>query len=118
MRDDDGSSGPAPPIRSLRARTARLVLTNKGHDVDDFLLASETVIGRGVTNDIVLPDRSIATRHARIINDGTDYTLESLGNAVTTLNALPMPAGHAQPLKDGDRIGLGDLLLRFESGQP
>ena len=117
-RDEDGSSGPAPPIRSLRNRTARLVLTNKGHDVDDFLLASETVIGRGVTNDIVLPDRSIATRHARIINDGTDYTLESLGNAVTTLNGLPMPAGHAQPLKDGDRIGLGELLLRFESGQP
>ena len=117
VRDDLGSSGPAPPIRSIRARTARLVLTDKTQDVDDFLLASETVIGRGVTNDIVLPDRSIATRHARIINDGTHYTLESLGNAVTTLNGMSMPAGHAEPLKDGDSIGLGDLALRFESGQ-
>lgn len=117
VRDDLGSSGPAPPIRSIRARTARLVLTDKTQDVDDFLLASETVIGRGVTNDIVLPDRSIATRHVRIINDGTHYTLESLGNAVTTLNGMSMPAGHAEPLKDGDSIGLGDLTLRFESGQ-
>ena len=86
--------------------------------MDDFLLASETVIGRGVTNDIVLPDRSIATRHARIATDGVGYTLESLGNAVTTLNGMSMPAGHAEPLKDGDRITLGDLHLRFESGQP
>ena len=117
-RDEMGSSGPAPPIRSIRARTARLILTDKNQDVDDFLLASETVIGRGVTNDIVLPDRTIATRHARIINDGTNYTLESLGNAVTSLNGMSMPAGHAEPLKDGDRIHLGDLHLRFESGQP
>ena len=117
VRDDLGSSGPAPPIRSIRARTARLVLTDKTQDVDDFLLASETVIGRGVTNDIVLPDRSVATRHARILNDGTQYTLESLGNAVTTLNGMSMPAGHAEPLKDGDRLSLGDLVLRFESGQ-
>ena len=118
VRDDLGSSGPAPPIRSIRARTARLILTDKNQDVDDFLLASETVIGRGVTNDIVLPDRSIATRHARIASDGVGYTLESLGNAVTTLNGMSMPAGHAEPLKDGDRITLGDLHLRFESGQP
>jgi pSer/pThr/pTyr-binding forkhead associated (FHA) protein len=118
VEDHLGSSGPAPPIRSLRARTARLILTDKNQDVDDFLLASETVIGRGVTNDIVLPDRSVATRHARIASDGVGYTLESLGNALTTLNGMSMPAGHSEPLKDGDRITLGDLHLRFESGQP
>lgn len=114
---DAGSSGPAPPIREIRARTARLVLVDTNVDIDDFLLASETVIGRGVTNDIVLPDRSIATRHARIVHTPTGYTLESLGNAVTLLNGMAMPAGYTELLKDGDSIGLGELSMRFESGQ-
>jgi pSer/pThr/pTyr-binding forkhead associated (FHA) protein len=116
-RDEQASSGPMPPIRALRHRVARLVLTNKGQDVDDYLLASETVIGRGVTNDIVLPDRSIATRHVRIVNDGDGYTIERLdAAAATTLNGLALAVNHPEPLREGDRIGLGDLLLRFESG--
>jgi pSer/pThr/pTyr-binding forkhead associated (FHA) protein len=111
------SSGPMPPIRPLRHRVARLVLTAKGQDVDDYLLASETLIGRGVTNDIVLPDRSIATRHARIVNDGAGYTIERLeAGAVTALNDLALAVNHPEPLRDGDRISLGDLVLRFESG--
>jgi pSer/pThr/pTyr-binding forkhead associated (FHA) protein len=116
-RDEQPSSGPLPPIRPLRHRVARLVLTNKGQDVDDYLLASETLIGRGVTNDIVLPDRSIGTRHVRIINDGDGYTIERLDAAApTTLNGLVLAVNHPESLRDGDRIGLGDLVLRFESG--
>jgi pSer/pThr/pTyr-binding forkhead associated (FHA) protein len=113
--DEQPSSGPMPPIRSLRHRVARLVLTDKGQDVDDYLLASETLIGRGVTNDVVLPDRSITTRHARIVNDGDGYTLERLEvGAITTLNGLALAVNHPEPLREGDRIGLGDLVLRFE----
>ncbi len=86
--------------------------------MDDFLLASETLIGRGVTNDIVLPDRSISTRHARIIHDADGYALENLAETAgaTTLNGAPVPPGQPAPLKDGDRIGLGNLTLRFEAG--
>ena len=112
-----GSSGPLPPIRPLRHHVARLVLTNANQDVDDFLLASETLIGRGVTNDIVLPDRSIATRHARIVNDGAGYTLERLdAGASAKLNGLELAVNHPEALRDRDSIGLGDLVLRFESG--
>lgn len=113
--EENGSS--SPPRRMLHSRTARLVLTDGLQDVDDFLLASETIIGRGVTNDIVLPDRSIATRHARLVNDGDGYRLEALsdGNS-TTLNGIPLPARQPAPLHDGDRIGLGVLTMRFESG--
>src|SRR5579884_2338236 len=113
-----GSSSDVPPSRVLRSRVARLVLTENGEDVDDFLLASETLIGRGVTNDIVLPDRSISTRHARIIHDADGYALENLAETAgaTTLNGAPVPPGQPAPLKDGDRIGLGNLTLRFEAG--
>jgi pSer/pThr/pTyr-binding forkhead associated (FHA) protein len=117
LRQEDSPGSSSPPSRVLRSRTARLILTDRGQDVDDFLLASETIVGRGVTNDIVLPDRSIATRHARIINDGDSYKLESLAeSAATTLNDLRIPPHQPTALRDGDWVGLGDLTLRFESG--
>lgn len=114
-QDEMGSS--TPPARILRPRTARLALLENGQEVDDFLLASETVIGRGVTNDIVLPDRSIATRHARLTHDGSGYTLEALDEAATLLNGLPVVPGAPMPLKEGDILRLGNLELRFLSGK-
>ena len=111
---DSGSSGGAPPVRPLRARTARLVLLADDQDLDDFLLASETLIGRGVTNDIVLPDRSIATRHARILHDGDGYALEALSQSETTINGIPLSLNQPTRLANGDHIGLGGLALRFD----
>ena len=111
---EGGSIGGAPPMRPLRARTARLVLLADEEDLDDFLLASETLIGRGVTNDIVLPDRSIATRHARILHDGDGYALEALSQSVTTINGIPLALNQPTRLANGDHIGLGGLALRFD----
>jgi pSer/pThr/pTyr-binding forkhead associated (FHA) protein len=115
-REEGGSS--SPPVRPLRVRAARLILTDGDQDVDDYLLASETLLGRGVTNDIVLPDRSLATRHARIVNDGAGYLLENLSDEAgnTTRNGLPIEPGQTAPLRDGDLVGLGRLTLRFEDG--
>ena len=115
LREGNGSSGSyVPPSRPLRARTARLVLLADDQDLDDFLLASETLIGRGVTNDIVLPDRSIATRHARILHDGDGYALESLSQSVTTINGIPLLQNQPTRLTNSDHIGLGGLALRFD----
>ena len=112
-----GGSSVAPPARVLRPRAARLVLTDAGQDVDDFLLASETLIGRGVTNDIVLPDRTIATRHARIVRSQNGYALEALSETERTrLNGHPVAPDELTALQDGDRIDLGGLTLRFEAG--
>jgi pSer/pThr/pTyr-binding forkhead associated (FHA) protein len=98
--------------------TPRLILTDGARDVDDFILASETLLGRGVTNDVVLPDRSVATRHARL-RRGDPCTLEALdAEGVTTLNGSPVAPGAPVPLRSGDRIGIGTLTLRFEEGQP
>lgn len=116
-RADDGMGSSSPPSRRLRPHTARLVIMEGEQDVDEVMLGSETLIGRGVTNDVVLPDRSIATRHARLLNDGDGYTLECLSDsALTALNGIRLPAHKTAALKDGDHIGLGDLVLRFVSG--
>ncbi len=112
----DMPSGPYP--RKLQVRAARLIWMEGGRDKDDFLLASETLVGRGVTNDIVLPDRSVATRHARIVFEDGGYQIESLrsDSAPTLLNGLALLPGQPARLKQGDRIGIGSVQLRFEAG--
>jgi pSer/pThr/pTyr-binding forkhead associated (FHA) protein len=107
----------APPARPLRVRNARLALLREGEEIEEFLLASETSIGRGVTNDIVLPDRSVAMRHARILYDGQRYALETLNReAMTLLNGTPVVATHPVLLQHDDRIVLGNQQLRFDAG--
>ena len=108
---------PSPPFRALLSRAARLIWIENGADKDDFLLATENYIGRGVTNDIVLPDRSVATRHAHIQFQEGVYLIESLKNenSTTTLNEIQLLPGHPSVLKQGDRILVGQIALRFEA---
>lgn len=99
---------------SSNGHKARLVMTDGDRDVDEYVLGSETVVGRAVTNDIVLPERSIATRHVRILR-GEPSTVEALDPAATTLlNGSPLTANSPTPLRTGDRIGLGPVVMRFE----
>ncbi len=115
VAEEMGSS--SPPVRMLHSRSARLFLTDGQQDVDDFLLASETVIGRGVTNDIVLPDRTVATRHARLCNDGDGYRLEALSEGYdTAINGVALGVRQPTTVHEGDIIALGSLMLRFECG--
>lgn len=117
-RDFSGNGSSSPPQRLLHTRSARLVLTDSQRDVDDFLLASETWIGRGVTNDIVLPDRSVATRHARFSYDGDTYRVEALSEGfATSVNETPLVIRNPVAVSDGDRIAIGVLILRFEAGR-
>jgi len=116
-REGDSNGSSSPPRRTLHTRSARLVLTDGGQDVDDFLLASETSIGRGVTNDIVLPDRTIATRHIVIRNEGDAFRLEALTEGFqTTVNGNVVVVHQACSVINGDLVGLGNLILRFEAG--
>ena len=63
--------------RSL-PRRARLVTP----DGQEHVLASETLIGRAVTSDIVLQDPGVATKHARIVApDAATYYLEALARS-------------------------------------
>ncbi len=97
----------APP------RRARLV----GPDGDAHVLASETLIGRAVTSDIILPGPSVSTKHARIISpDAATYLLEDLGGpGGTRVNGRTLPPGRRQPLASGDVLHFGDAEMHFEA---
>ena len=110
----EGGGSSSPPTRRLRPQTGRLQrLDEKGDVAEEFTLGSETLIGRGITNDIVLPDRSVSTRHACLLFDIEFYTIESLTDAETTLNAVSLDPRLPIRLTDGDIIGVGSLRLRF-----
>lgn len=104
----------APAPAAIPPRRARLVAT----DGEAHVLASETLIGRAVTSDIVLADPSVSTKHARIVSpDAATYLLEDLGGeAGTTVNGRPLPTGRRIPLGDGDVLRLGSAEMRFVAG--
>ncbi len=104
----DASPSSAPP------RRARLV----GPGGEAFVLASETLIGRAVTSDIILPDPSVATKHARIVApDAATYFLEDLsGHAETRVNDRVLFPGQRLKLTHGDTLTFGVVPLRFVAG--
>jgi serine phosphatase RsbU (regulator of sigma subunit) len=63
-------------------------------------------LGRQGDNDLVLLDTRISRHHARIVKDGEGYSLEDASSRHGTfLNGTAVVT--PQPLKAGDRIGLG-----------
>lgn len=79
------------------------------------VLASETLIGRGVTSDIVLDDPAVSTKHARIIApDFATYYLEDLGSeSGSKINGIPVMAGRRTLLTPGDTLAFGGTEMRF-----
>ena len=104
----------SPLPSSAPPRRARLV----GPGGDSFVLASETLIGRAVTSDIILPDPSVATKHARIVApDAATYFLEDLsGHAETRVNDRVLFPGQRLKLTGGDTLTFGVVSLRFVAG--
>lgn len=69
------------------------------------------VIGRGRTADVVLSDPTISRAHAAIGYEGGDFFVQDLGSTNgTRVNGAREPR---TPLRDGDELQLGKLLLRF-----
>jgi predicted component of type VI protein secretion system len=67
------------------------------------LEAKETTIGRWSGNDVVIADRWVSRRHARIVQRGMRYVIEDLDSKNGTfVNGQRL--GVPQELEDGDRI--------------
>ncbi|GMU64729.1 MAG: hypothetical protein AMXMBFR36_10030 [Acidobacteriota bacterium] len=98
---------------------SRLALSWSGPDgaVLHELGAEETVVGRAEECQLVLPDRSVSRRHARIAPQADGWWIEDLGSrGGTWVNGRPI----ARPtrLAPGDRVGLGQSVLAVvDSGQ-
>jgi len=93
-------------------RRARLVTS----DGAAHILASETLIGRAVTSDIVLQDPAVSSRHARIVApDASTYSVEDLGSTHGTwLNGRRIASHERVRLSPGDTLRLGETDLRFQ----
>ncbi|WP_224245872.1 FHA domain-containing protein [Hyalangium gracile] len=78
------------------------------------LAEAKTDIGRGTQVDFRLRDRAVSRSHARILREGSAFTLVDLDspNGVY-LNGRRLQA--TAPLAEGDVIELGKTLLRFQA---
>lgn len=113
--------GGRPELRREAARivglgpalTARLVI-EKGGSGGPFDLGNAThAVGRSSTNDIVLHDPSVSRKHARLEARAGHFVLSDEGSSAGTL-VNDQPISGERVLKSGDKIALGDVLLRFE----
>ena len=90
---------------------AMLILQRGGQGGQRWRLdAPELIIGRSPECDIILPDRQVSRRHARIFRQGDHYFVEDLGSKNGTwVNGQPV----REPvrLEDGDEI---QIALRFK----
>ena len=79
--------------------------------------AAEIVAGRVEGADLLLPAMEISRRHCRFVWDGKTCSVEDLGSTRgTRVNGALVSA--PRPLKAGDRIALGTVVLQFGFGKP
>lgn len=76
------------------------------------LLEEISTIGRIEPSDVVLPDGSISTKHARILRGAEGFMIEDLGSRNGTfVNSEKVTEKRA--LADGDIVRLGKVILTF-----
>ena len=108
--------------------TPYLVVTESGQRLNLFD-ADQTavIIGRADPLSGVLPDidldpygaetNGVSRRHVRLARQGDQYWLEDLNSVnLTYLNNQRLTPDRSHPLKDGDLLRLGQLLLTFRAG--
>jgi sigma-B regulation protein RsbU (phosphoserine phosphatase) len=93
---------------------ARLILLLDGEAKTVELTSNETVIGRLPECAVQINSNMISRKHARVTADGDEFLIEDMGSGNKTFVNGKI-AETATPLKHGDRIKLGPVLLRFEN---
>jgi pSer/pThr/pTyr-binding forkhead associated (FHA) protein len=79
---------------------------------EHHLSQANIAIGRAVENDIVITSKRASREHARIYREGRKWVLEDCSSANGTfLNGERVFS--AVDLRDGDRITIGDIQLKF-----
>ena len=81
-------------------------------DSTKVVLNRQLRIGRGLDNDIVLPDKYASVNHARLYTKQGQFWVEDLNSKNGTfLNDKPLEG--ATLLVNGDEIRIGAILFRF-----
>ena len=107
-----------PPVADEAPPPAWLVFqsgTNSGQTIP--LAGTETTIGRGADNDVVVDDEGVSRQHAAITFVGGEYQISDVGSAGGTL--LDGAAAEiSTTLESGATVRLGKTDLLFMQGQP
>ena len=115
--DECGAALPATALLILEDSGWRLALPSVA-DQTDVVIGREDVLS-GVKPDIDLAPHGAETygvsrSHAYIGRNADGYRVEDLGSVnLTYLNDQRLEPGRSAPLKDGDRITIGNLRLLF-----
>ena len=93
---------------------AKVVWQKETGELQEFLLNMKTVtsIGREPRNDIVLPAKNVSKQHAMILWKENGFAVADRGSANGVI-VNGMRIKEPALLKDGDRIEIGDYVLRF-----
>ncbi len=94
---------------------ARLVVAGRFMAGTEFVLDRPAhVVGRTAENDIILNHKSISRHHAKIVREGNRYVILDLESA----NGVRVGGVESErfELQSGDVIELGEVRLRFLSG--
>jgi len=76
----------------------------------------EALLGRSEECHIVIPDRAVSRRHARIYRQGSDWYVEDAGSrGGTRLNGSPVDL--ATKIGPGDEVAIGQSTLTVQGGQ-
>jgi pSer/pThr/pTyr-binding forkhead associated (FHA) protein/tetratricopeptide (TPR) repeat protein len=95
--------------------SARLVITSRFMSGTEFILDRPShVVGRTGENDIIINHKSISRHHAKIVREGSRYVILDLESA----NGVRVGGTERDriELQSGDVIELGEVRLRFLSG--
>ncbi len=121
------AGGADPSNRLARRGTSSSVARNSSKDKlvcaegpeagKEFPLADEElVIGRAPGNAVLLSDTSVSRRHASVRRTSGGWAVRDLGSGNgTQINGEPVES--ETPLRNGDRIVLGDTALTFVDGE-
>jgi len=112
---DQTAPQPQSPAESAAAQPRKRALLSPMNGNAEHVLASDNLIGHGITCDLILEDPRSATRQAKIIlHEGGTYTIEDLaGNGSTLINDRPVHAGERIQLTNGDRVQFGSATYQY-----
>lgn len=104
---------PPAPLAAPVAPAFRL-LTDDG---EVFPLASQMMVGRALTDDIVLVGDGVSAQHARLSVQNGAVVVEDLdAPGGTRVNGERIPANFPVVLRPGDEIAFGQVTLRLAAG--
>jgi pSer/pThr/pTyr-binding forkhead associated (FHA) protein len=107
-------AGMATPT-AFSAPPARLVVASRFMSGTEFVLdRTSHVVGRTGENDIIINHKSISRHHAKIVREGNRYVILDLESA-NGVRVGDVESDRIE-LQSGDTIELGEVRLRFLSG--